>query len=46
MNRHHQYIILTQDENSLNEEFTENEEKRKIKLFLHWVSILRLLLTK
>jgi hypothetical protein len=44
MNRHHQYILLTQGENSLNEEFTENEEKRKRKLFLNWVSILLLLL--
>jgi hypothetical protein len=41
MNRPYDYILLTQNENSLNEECVEDVEKRKTK----WVSIFLLLLT-
>ena len=43
MVRQHEYILLTQDENSVNEESIENTQKpKKIKLCLDWVSTILL----
>ncbi len=39
MDRHYEYILLTQNENYLNEEDIGNENKPNIKLFLNRVSV-------
>ena len=39
MNDRYEYIPLTQNESSFDEEFVENERRQKLKFSLDWVSI-------